>query len=392
MRHVLTMRVGRGRLAVTAGDLALGLVLFIAAEAEVLTRQAPWSADVGATAVAAPAAVLLTLPLAWRRTFPLSALAIILLAAVLQGVLAAPPESIAVLVAWVVAIYSVARYTPMPRALLGLAAAAAAGTLLVVLGPGGTLTDYLSALFVPTVPPFLAGALRARHVQTLELEHLARRLAAERDEQTRAALAEERARIARELHDVVAHSVSTMVVQAQAGDSLLDGEPGRAREALHAIEDSGRQALVELRRLLGLLRERPETPNRSPQPGLRDLDGLLRGVTLAGLAVELDVVGDPVELPPGLDLATFRIVQEALTNSLKHASAAHAKVSIRYGIDDLWLEITDDGRAGSEGNGDGHGLVGMRERATLYGGELQTNRSPQGGFVVEARFPLRPAA
>jgi signal transduction histidine kinase len=349
VRGLLRSRVGSGPLAAPVGDLVLALMLFVAAEAEVVSRQAPWSTDLGSQAVAVPAAALLTLPLGWRRAFPLSALTVILVAAVLRGVLAAPPESVAVLVAWVVAVYSVARYAPMPRSLLGLGEAAAAGCTLVLLSPGGTLSDYLAAVFVPIVPPFLAGAFVSRHIRTRELETLASRLEAEKEEQTRVALAEERARIARELHDVVAHSVSTMVVQAQAGDTLLDSEPERTREALRSIEHGGRQALVELRRLLGLLREAPGGVDRSPQPGLRQIEGLLRGVRQAGLPVSLQVRGDPVELTPGLDLTAYRIVQEALTNSLKHADAASASVSVKYGQRDLELEISDNGTAPANG-------------------------------------------
>ncbi len=269
VRRLLISRVGSGPLAAPFADLLLAVTLFVLAEAEVLTGRAPWNTGLASHAVAVPTTVLLTLPLVWRRTFPLSALTVILSAAVLEGMLGAPPESVAVVVSWVAAVYSVARYSPMSRSLLGLAEAAAAGCTLVVLGPGGTLSDYLAAVFVPIVPPFLAGAFVARHVRTRELETLTGRLEAEREERTREALVEERARIARELHDVVAHSVSTMVVQAQAGDSLLDTEPAQAREALHAIEDSGRQALVELRRMLGLLREPPGAPAAA-----RSLDSL----------------------------------------------------------------------------------------------------------------------
>lgn len=388
MQRMPNEQAGYRQLRLPRADLGLAALLLAGAEAEIWTQQTPWSSEPGGRAVTAPLALLLTLPIAARRRFPLAALAIVLGGSSLQGLLAKPPESVAVLIAWVVALYSVALYSAPRRALIGLTAAILAGALLVALGPGGSFSDYLAAMFVPVVPPWLVGTLRARQLRARELEELARRLDQDRDERAHAAVAEERARIARELHDIVAHSVSMMVVQAQAGDSLLEPEPARARESLHSIESSGRQALVELRRLLGLLRDPNGTVSRDPQPGLGDLDQLVDRVRRAGLAVEVKVSGSVVRLPPGVELTAYRIIQEALTNSLKHARASSAHVVVDYDKHMLHLEIADDGVGSPSPEGGGHGLAGMRDRVELYGGELSAEPRSSGGFVVRADIPL----
>jgi signal transduction histidine kinase len=201
-------------------------------------------------------------------------------------------------------------------------------------------------------------------------------------------VAEERARISRELHDVVAHSVSVIVVQAQAAQRLIDGEQQEARRALGSIEMSGRQALVELRRMLGILRRTGEESALAPQPDLRQLNALVEQVRESGLPVELSIEGAAKSLPPGVDLSAYRIVQEALTNTLKHAGPAGARVAVRYRDDEIELEVVDDGTATGEGGGAGHGLIGMRERAVLYGGTLESGKREVGGYFVRARFPL----
>jgi signal transduction histidine kinase len=230
--------------------------------------------------------------------------------------------------------------------------------------------------------------VRRRRREVTLLQERAARLEHDQEEQARAAVVEERGRIARELHDVVAHSVSVMVVQAQAGPHLL-GEPDQARGVFRSIESSGREALVELRRLLGILRTGDEELAIGPQPGLSSLGSLVEQVREAGLPVELRVEGDPVQLPPGVDLSAYRIVQEALTNTLKHAGRAEAEVVVRYGPSALELEISDDGSgAPASVNGSGHGLIGMRERVALYGGALEAGTRNGGGYAVRARLPL----
>jgi signal transduction histidine kinase len=210
---------------------------------------------------------------------------------------------------------------------------------------------------------------------------------AERAERERAtAIAEERARIARELHDVVAHSVSVIVIQAQAAQHADAAATG---EALRSIESTGQQALTEMRRLLGLLRRDDEEVAFAPQPSLRHLDHLATTVRQAGLPVELRVEGEPEPLPPGVDLSAFRIVQEALTNALKHAGPARALVEVRYLPGEIELEISDDGAgAPAAAHSGGHGLVGMRERVDVYGGVLESGRRPGGGYALKVRLPF----
>jgi signal transduction histidine kinase len=228
--------------------------------------------------------------------------------------------------------------------------------------------------------PWVAGrAIRRRRLRERRLE--------EEKGAAEYAIAEERARIARELHDVVAHAISVIVLQARGGRRLLDTEPEQTRAALGTIERSGQQALVEMRRLVAMLRESDEQLALAPQPSLSQLDGLLEKVRAAGLPVELAVEGDPVELPPGIDLSAYRIVQEALTNALKHAGPARARVHLVYRVDGLEVEVADDGAGGANGSGHGHGLAGIRERVAVYGGELEAGQRAEGGYALRARLP-----
>ena len=210
-----------------------------------------------------------------------------------------------------------------------------------------------------------------------------------RAKESERAVADERARIARELHDMVTHNVSVMVVQAAAGNAVFDERPDQARAALAAVEETGRRALGELRRLLDVVTG-DESADYDPQPGLDRLDTLVASVRATGLGVDLTVEGTPRELPPALELSAFRIVQECLTNTLKHARATHASVRVRYGGDELEVEVADDGVGALSTHG-GRGLVGMRERVALFGGELAAGARPGGGFAVRARMPLEQA-
>ena len=223
---------------------------------------------------------------------------------------------------------------------------------------------------------------RGRDELQIKLE-AARTAAAQR------AVAEERARIARELHDVIAHSVSVMTVQAGAVRRLL--QPGQERErlALEAIESTGREALTEMRRLVGLLRRQGTVPDFSPQPSMRAVDVLVGTIREAGLPVELAVEGEPRELAPGVDLAAYRVIQEALTNALKYAGPARAWVTVRWREDEIEVEIANDGSSEAAGDGTGHGLVGLRERVALVGGTIESGPRAGGGFVVTARLPHR---
>jgi signal transduction histidine kinase len=230
--------------------------------------------------------------------------------------------------------------------------------------------------------PFLAGfVIRIRR----EREHL---LVQERDERARAAVAEERTRIARELHDVVAHAMGVIVLQARGARHAMDAAPDDARGAIDAIESTAGTALAEMRQLLGVLREDSEEIAFAPQPSLAHLDVLAAKLREAGLPVEVTVDGETRELPPGVDLSAYRIVQEALTNALKHAGPARARVHLRYRPDHVEVEVLDDGDGGSNGGGSGHGLLGMHERVSVFGGELETGPRDGGGYAVRARLPL----
>ena len=237
--------------------------------------------------------------------------------------------------------------------------------------------------------------LRSRRLETEMLAGRAQRLERDREQQARLAVAEERVRIGRELHDIIAHALSVMVVQSQAAQRVLEGEQPSARESLTSIETTGRQALGEMRRLLGVVRAPGEQTLFAPRPSLAHLDALALQVREAGLPVQLLIEGLSRPLSPSVDLSAYRIVQEALTNTLKHAGPATAQVVVRYGKDALEVEISDDGRGGDEElNGDdlerygqGHGLIGMRERAALVGGHLEAGANGGRGYRVLARLP-----
>jgi signal transduction histidine kinase len=372
-----------------AGDPALALVLAVAALIDLAHDPVGWGGS-------GPGQVLLalavTLPLAWRARFPVAAVAVVNVASGLLLVLAAPHQpAFEPFVAVVVAFYSLGAHTPARRSLVVLAAMFALGIPFTIVadGRGASTGNLLSPI------AFLLGAwavgriIRGRRLRTLELETLTRELEAQRDLQAQAAVAIERGRIARELHDVVAHNVSMMVVQAGAAERVLEGAHPDVRAALAAIANTGRETVDEMRTLLGVLRTNEDGLALNPQPGLADLDQLVRNVRDAGLPVEVRIEGTPSKLPPPLDLSAYRIVQEALTNTLKHAGPASAEVAVRYRQGSVELEICDTG-GGSNGNGlgTGNGLVGMRERVAMFGGELETVRRDEGGFSVRARLPL----
>jgi signal transduction histidine kinase len=285
-------------------------------------------------------------------------------------------------IAYFCALYALAVWTPRPVFGLGLVLLAAA-SLVIAAGPHVTLKSVTLFTVVSLVVLVLVRRVlgdRERRAQLAERE---------RDLAAREAVVEERARIARELHDAIAHNVSMMVVQAGAERRVLGGDAGSTREVLTTIEQIGRGALTEMRRLVGMLRSEEADP-LTPQPGLGDLPTLVAQVRDAGLPVELSVEGERRELPVGIELSAFRIVQEALTNALKHAGDARASVRVRYGADSLELEIVDDGSGVSAPVASGgHGLAGMRERVALYGGRFDAARRPSGGFAVRVLLPTR---
>ena len=347
----------------------------------------------GPTVVHLLDAVIANAALVFRRRAPLTAVVVVSATAALAAVAVVPPESAGAFLTVLLATYSIACHAYGRRRIVGTAALAIAFGVYLSQDPlttsvGEALPTVLIASFAWTAG--LVVGLRAD--EAVQQGRRAEQLEASRAEAVRAAAEAERSRIARELHDIIAHNLSTIVVQA--GAERLDGKalPERTQATLTTIEDTARQTLDEMRRLLGLLRKAPCENLRAPQPRLAHLDDLARQVESAGLPVVVRREGAVRPLPDGLELSAFRIVQEALTNTLKHAGPAQAEVGVHYGPSELLVRISDTGRGDDNGAGDGHGLVGIRERVELYGGDLVTSNRPQGGFTVEARFPLeRPA-
>ena len=264
------------------------------------------------------------------------------------------------------------------------------GAVIIVYNIPGYSTSTL--VFIPLLFGicWLAGfALRGQSEQAEAAELRAAQAERERDAASRIAVAEERARIARELHDIVAHAVSVMVLQIGAVRHKLPDDLAEDREALRGVEQAGRTALTEMRRLLAAMRPDGDELELGPQPGLDDLDSLVDEVGRAGLPVGLHVDGTPFALPRAIDLSAYRVVQEGLTNVLKHAHASRADVTVRYRSDGLEIEVRDDGAGGATSNGPGHGLVGVRERVKIYGGEMSTGTVNGGGFVLRTSFPVR---
>jgi signal transduction histidine kinase len=290
-------------------------------------------------------------------------------------------------IAGLVAAFLLGNLPDRTQARVGLVVVLGGAAILMYNNPSHT-TGELVIVPAMFLIGWLAGfALHQRAAQAEEAEDRAARAERERAVATRIAVAEERARIARELHDVVAHSVSVMVLQAGAVRHGLPQSLTEDKDALMDVEKTGRAALTEMRRLLGALHDGQDV-ERAPQPGLDSLDDLVERVSRAGLPVRLQVEGEAVPLPRAIDLSAYRIVQEGLTNSLKHAKASRADVTVRYRAEDLELEVRDDGVGTSSSDGLGHGLVGMQERVKIYGGEMSAGPGPEGGFVLNARLPL----
>jgi signal transduction histidine kinase len=343
-------------------------------------------------ATLAVAALVATSALAWRRRSPLPSAAIVLGATVVLAFWQTSGLWMALVA--VIATYSVAAYSDRVPAVI-------AGVLWLIAGAlstaqednrtvWGFLGNYLFFAAFLVVGPWIAGrAMRRRHARAALLEDRAVAVQRESDHRAQAAVAEERLRIARELHDVVGHALGVIVVQAGAERATLTDAPASTRETLLTIERIGRDALTEMRRLVDLMRRSDETVAFAPQPSLKQLPALIANVRAAGLPVELRTEGQPHPLEPGVDLSAYRIVQEALTNALKHAGPARARVTIHYGATEIELKITDDGRATGvlSDTRSGHGLVGMRERVALHRGSLTTGTHPSGGYAVSVRLP-----
>jgi signal transduction histidine kinase len=372
------------------GFYALVVAAAVFVTLEVALRNASAGPSYEAAAFAAPATAVLVLPLLGYRRFPFAAPALLWVLAAgmsfIDGRLVS--STVGVSIAGAVAAFLLGKLPDATQGRAGLAIVVSAAAVIVYNSPSSSPGLFV---FIPIqfAMAWLAGfALRQRAAQAEAAEERAAYAERERDAAARIAVAEERARIARELHDVVAHAVSVMVLQVGAVRHSLPDNLENDRQALTGVELTGRQALTEMRRLLGAMRHEGDDPELAPQPGLDDVDSLLAHVDHAGLPVGLHIEGEPFSLPRAIDLSAYRIVQEGLTNALKHAHANHADVTLRYRPDQLEIEVRDDGEGLSIGENVGYGLLGVRERVKIYGGEMTAAAGVDGGFVLSARLPI----
>jgi signal transduction histidine kinase len=319
-------------------------------------------------------------PLAFRRRRPVTVLTLVGAA---TAALAARETGADLALSLVLASFTAAAHVDrdrFQRAVVPIAIVAAVASLVLAF-PGTNWVEVLIGTTFSAGLPMLLGRIAYNR---------RRRIVGERERAAHDAVVAERSRIARELHDAVAHAMSVMVVQAGAARTVIDRDTEAAKAAIARVEESGRDGLTEMRRLIGILTDPGTGADLAPQPGLAQLDALLETVRSAGVSVEAVTRGQPRPLPPTADLTAYRVVQEALTNVVKHAGGAHARVLLDWSADALAIEVADDGRGGAAdaGGGHGHGLIGMRERVALYGGSLETGARPGGGFAVRVRLPL----
>jgi signal transduction histidine kinase len=369
-------------------DLLIALLL-IAAMLEVLVGRHSPDAPHTTLWFVLPAIAILVLPIIARRWFPFAPAAHWLLAAGISFVdWRLIPFAISIFVVGLVAAFLLGNLRDPVQAGIGLALVIGGPATVVYKIPGHTTAMLI---FIPlefTIAWVGGFALRERVEQAEAAEVRASLAERERDAAARIAVAEERVRIARELHDIVAHAVSVMVLQVGAVRHKLPDALAEDSDALRGVEQVGRTALAEMRGLLAAMRRDGEEAELIPQPGLDGLDALLEEIGRAGLPVQLHVDGEPAALPRGIDLSAYRIVQEGLTNALKHARASNAEVTVRYRPDELQIEVRDNGEGSSTSNGLGHGLVGVRERVKIYGGQMSAGSANGSGFILSTRLPL----
>jgi signal transduction histidine kinase len=376
--HALLSRLRRFRLDPVTLDRVVAVVLTIECELEIWLSGNAGDHQLGAALITP----VLTASIAFRRRYPFYIGVAVPVITAIEFAFWGGPNIIAQPIANFSALYALTVWTSTRRFAVGFTLVMAA-VLATSLGPKASLHQAVGFAAVEGVVMLLVRRVIG------DRDRRARIAERERDVAAREAVVEERARIARELHDVIAHHVSMIVLQAGAERRVLGDGNESTREVLETVEQSGRSALTEMRRLLGMLRGDANEP-LTPQPGLGDVPMLVGQLRDAGLPVDLSIDGERRELPVGIELSAYRIVQEALTNALKHAGDARATVHVSYGPDSLELEIADDGPGGGkQGAGGGHGLVGMRERVALYGGRFDATRSAGGGFAVRVVLPIR---
>lgn len=382
MRRAVTALTDRQDILLVAGLLAMGLI-----ETLVSAEQAPLWWQV-------PLTILWTVPLLWRRRWPVPVLALVIVMGPTLGLVNAQGGVMSFVLSAILAAYSVGRLLDAPATWWGPALTVGFGWV-VFAAMRGALSDFVFVALLYGGAWAVGYAIRRGDVQVGELTRETDELRRTHAQRELLAVEEERARIARELHDIVSHGISVITIQAQALRHRLEptDADADAAEAIRSIEMTARQAMGDMRRLLGVLRSHGEPPSLAPQPGLAQLPALAAETRASGVALEVVVEGAATALPPGIDLAAYRVVQEALTNVRKHSSAAQAAVVLRYQPDALDITVTDAGPPEARPldgpvNGGGHGLAGMRERVALYGGMVSAGPCSQGGFRVQARLPL----
>jgi signal transduction histidine kinase len=364
-------------------DLVLAAVLLVYGELDVfLTHE--WHGNKVVTGVVV---FFMAASLAFRRVAPFVTLVVPVAGLVLLSLVYEGSETGANLFILLAATYSVALYGRDPLAAIVVYAITAAIHTARTPEANG-IGDWLWEPVMFSLAFGVGYAMRFRQARTDELEERAGELEREQEERAAAAAAEERQRIARELHDVISHSLGVMVLQAGAADQVVERDPARAREVLASIRATGQEAIGEMSTLLGLIRADEPEP-LEPQPSLADVERLVERMSEAGLPTELHVEGERRALPAALELSAYRIVQEGLTNAMKHAGPAHARVTLRYGPDELAVEVADDGAsAARNGNGSRRGLAGMAERVSIFGGRLDAGPRGDSGWTLRAGFPI----
>ncbi len=367
------------------------VVAALASVVVVVVRQDSANAPETSPVFAAPLAVAVVLPLLARRRWPFAAAALVW---VLGSAISFIDNQLVsstgtTLAAGIAAAFILGNLRDARQSRVGLLIVLAGAYIVIYNAPDSGVAGYIitPALFAMG---WLSGfALQQRGARAEAAELHAARLARDREEATRAAIADERARIARELHDALGHSVSVMTIQASAVRRMLKPGQEKERDALLAVEQTGREALVEMRRLVGILRVAEDAPELEPPPGVDQVSRLVEQARVLGLAVELHVEGKPAPLPPGIGLTAYRLVQEGLTNARKHSDASHTEVRLRYEADGLEVEVCDNGKGAEAVDEGGHGLTGMRERVSIYGGEFEAGPRAEGGYRLRARLPVQ---
>jgi signal transduction histidine kinase len=327
---------------------------------------------------------VITLPVAWRRRWPLGILVFLTVGASLQTALLTNVSKPAALIYYLILVpYTAGAWLEQRRAVIGLVLVLAMVSVLTL--ATGTISDFFFTSMLIIGSWVVGRAARARRLLTIELQEKAARIERERESRARLAIADERTRIARELHAVVANSVSEMVVEAQAAERLLDRDRQAAESAMAHVEERGRQALREMRAILGVLRRDDEGPELAPQPGIGQIPALVEQARAQGLDIELEVEGEPAPLPVGVDLAAYRICATALAALMEHGPGGQGAIVVRYRDEDVELELRDD--APQAGRLDPQEVLRMRERVTMFGGDLTWRERPGGGYEIRVSLP-----